>query len=444
MKKFTLLTAATAIFMTFCTMAGTPSVNANNGEQNYTKEDIVNLQNFLLARETPDLSDKDYDLNNDGRWDVFDLCLMKHEFLESSDFPEDTGKTLVAYYSATGTTERIADDIAEEMNADIFVITPAEEYTSADLSWTNPESRVVAEHNDPERHTELVTMDVPDWESYDNVFIGYPIWWQEASWVVDDFVKNNDFTGKNVIPFCTSSSSPLGESGTKLAEMAGTGNWLEGMRFRSSSSVNDVAEWVQSLDLTKHEPKNSVLVAYFTPAENDGVDAISSATVKNYQGTEMGAAQVLANMIAEQTGGELFSIKTEAEYPLEYNELADYAKNEQDNGILPELTSQISNLEKYDIVIVVFPVWWYTMPQAVYSFFDAYDFSGKTIVPATTHAGSYLSGSPSTIAELEPNANVLSNGFTVAASNVENAKEDVAEWVKEMGFETEFSNSMIF
>ena len=140
MKKFTLLTTATAIFMTFCTIAGISTVNADNGEQNYTKEDIVNLQDFLLAREMPDLSDKDYDLNNDGRWDVFDLCLMKREFLESSDLPENTGKTLVAYYSATGTTERIADYIAEEMNADIFVITPEEEYTSADLNWTNQDS----------------------------------------------------------------------------------------------------------------------------------------------------------------------------------------------------------------------------------------------------------------------------------------------------------------
>ena len=106
---------------------------------------------------------------------------MKREFLESWDLEEDTGKTLLAYYSTTGTIERIADYIAEEMNANIFVITPKEEYTSADLNWTNPDSRVVAEHNDPERHTEFVTTDVPDWESYDNVFIGYPIWRQVAS-----------------------------------------------------------------------------------------------------------------------------------------------------------------------------------------------------------------------------------------------------------------------
>lgn len=95
-------------------------------------------------------------------------------------------------------------------------------------------------------------------------------------------------------------------------------------------------------------------------------------------------------------------LHTAENYPLEYNELADYAKTEQDNGVLPGLAVQIDNFEDYDTIYVVFPVWWYTMPQAVYSFFDAYDFSGKTIIPASTHAGSYLAGSPATIVELEP------------------------------------------
>ena len=145
-------------------------------------------------------------------------------------------KTLVAYYSASGTTDRIAQFIAEEMNADTFVITPVDEYTDADLDWTDSSSRVVTEHYDPNRHTELVTVTPESFDNYDNIFIGYPIWWQEAAWVVNDFVMENDFTGKNVIPFCTSMSSPLGESGTKLAAMAGTGNRLEGMQFTSYSS----------------------------------------------------------------------------------------------------------------------------------------------------------------------------------------------------------------
>ena len=171
----------------------------------YHKQDVTNLLGFLLNDTEEDLSGEDYDLNGDGKWNAADLTLMKRELLPAAN----TGKTLVAYYSASGTTEKIADYIVEAMNADTFVITPVQPYSDADLDWTDQTSRVVMEHNDENRHTELVSVDVPDWESYDNVFIGYPIWWREASWVVDDFVKENDFTGKNVIPFCTSMSSPL-------------------------------------------------------------------------------------------------------------------------------------------------------------------------------------------------------------------------------------------
>ncbi|MBR1383873.1 MAG: NAD(P)H-dependent oxidoreductase [Ruminococcus sp.] len=144
----------------------------------------------------------------------------------------------------------------------------------------------------------------------------------------------------------------------------------------------------------------------------------------------MGAAEVLANMIHNHTKSDLFSIRTENNYPLEYNELADYAKDEQDNNVLPVLTSHIDNLDQYSTIIVVFPDWWYTMPQAVYSFFDEYDFSGKTIIPCSTHAGSGLAGSPKTIRELEPNATVIDDGFTVAASRVTNAEDDVIAWVE--------------
>lgn len=162
----------------------------------------------------------------------------------------DQGKTLVVYYSATGNTEEVANYIAAAANADIFEIEPAEPYTSEDLNWTDENSRVVHEYENPdERDTALVTTTVPDWESYDTVFIGYPIWWGIAAWPVDGFIEANDFTGKTVIPFCTSSSSGLGESGQLLAELAGTGNWLEGMRFRSGASEADVSAWVDELGI---------------------------------------------------------------------------------------------------------------------------------------------------------------------------------------------------
>ena len=162
----------------------------------------------------------------------------------------ETGKTLVVYYSASGNTERVARDIAEAAGADLFEIVPTEVYTSDDLDWTNPDSRVSREHDDESlRDVPLTTTEVADWDSYDTVFIGYPIWWGIAAWPVDTFVKNNDFTGKTVIPFATSSSSGMGQSGSLLADMAGTGEWQEGQRFSSGVSSDDVQSWVNGLGL---------------------------------------------------------------------------------------------------------------------------------------------------------------------------------------------------
>ena len=160
------------------------------------------------------------------------------------------GGVLVVYYSATGSTEAVAGYIANVTDADTFAITPAEPYTSDDLNWRDNSSRVSKEHDDASlRVMELTEITVDGWENYDTVFIGYPIWWGIAAWPVDNFINANDFTGKTVIPFCTSSSSGLGESGDLLAELAGTGNWLEGQRFRSSVAEADVVEWVNGLNI---------------------------------------------------------------------------------------------------------------------------------------------------------------------------------------------------
>lgn len=165
--------------------------------------------------------------------------------------PENTdGKTLVVYYSASGNTEEVAEYIASETGGDLFEIEPVNVYSDADLNWTDSDSRVCYEHDNPNsRDIELVSTEIADWESYDTVFIGYPIWWGIAAWPVDNFVKSNDFSDKTVIPFCTSTSSGLGESGELLAEMAGTGNWQSGERFRSGASEDDVRNWVSSLNL---------------------------------------------------------------------------------------------------------------------------------------------------------------------------------------------------
>ena len=173
---------------------------------------------------------------------------------EPSSQPETegaTGKTLVVYYSATGNTEQAATYIANITGGDLFELEPADPYTDEDLNYGNEDSRVSREHEDESlRDVELVADTVDNWDSYDTVFIGYPIWWGIAAWPVDGFVEANDFTGKTVIPFCTSASSGLGESGELLAEMAGTGDWMEGQRFSSNVSEADVQEWIDGLSLS--------------------------------------------------------------------------------------------------------------------------------------------------------------------------------------------------
>ena len=155
------------------------------------------------------------------------------------------GKTLVVYYSATGSTKSVAGKIAKNLNADIFEVVPEKPYTSEDLNWNDDNSRVSLEHSDESKREVALVKSTPDnWEQYDTVYIGYPIWWGIAAWPVNGFVKANDFTCKTVIPFCTSASSGMGESGKQLSAMAGSGDWKEGKRFSSSATESEISDWL--------------------------------------------------------------------------------------------------------------------------------------------------------------------------------------------------------
>ena len=170
---------------------------------------------------------------------------------ETPETPAEETNVLVVYFSATGNTERAANYIAQATGGNLFELTPAAPYTDGDLNWNDENSRVVREYENPEERDVELTAYTPDnWMDYDVVYLGYPIWWSIAAWPVNGFVEANDFTGKTVIPFCTSSSSGLGESGQLLADLTGTGTWLEGQRFRSSVSQEDVTAWVESLGLS--------------------------------------------------------------------------------------------------------------------------------------------------------------------------------------------------
>ena len=180
-----------------------------------------------------------------------DVTENEEEALQDNENTEKSSKVLVAYYSATGNTKAAAETIADAAGGELFELQPAEAYTTEDLDYNDPESRVCKEHEDPDlQDVKLEEVTPESFPNADVVFLGYPIWWGEAAWPVNEFVKENDFTGKTVIPFCTSASSGLGDSGENLAEMAGTGEWQEGKRFSSGAAEEEIRNWVESLDLS--------------------------------------------------------------------------------------------------------------------------------------------------------------------------------------------------
>ncbi|WP_289093855.1 flavodoxin [uncultured Bifidobacterium sp.] len=158
------------------------------------------------------------------------------------------GDTLVVYFSATGNTEHVAEFIADATGADTFRIEPQEPYTEEDLGYNDDDSRVSRERASGE-DVPLVSTDVPGWDSYDTVFFGFPIWWGDPAWPVNGFVTANDFTGKTVVPFCTSGGSGIGDAGEQLATLAGSGDWMEGERFPSDATAEDIAAWINGLNL---------------------------------------------------------------------------------------------------------------------------------------------------------------------------------------------------
>lgn len=179
-----------------------------------------------------------------------DVTNEDNENDKNTEISSNGSKTLVVYYSAQSHTKAVAEKIANNLNADIFEIIPEEIYTTEDLNWTNRNSRVSKEHDDESlRDVKLKNTKVDNWENYDTVLIGYPIWWGIAAWPVGTFVKENDFNGKTVIPFCTSTSSGLGQSGKLLERESNGGNWLDGQRFRERPSDSDIKTWTDSLKL---------------------------------------------------------------------------------------------------------------------------------------------------------------------------------------------------
>ena len=152
--------------------------------------------------------------------------------------------TLVVYFSATGNTKAIAEDIAEGLQADIYEIVPEEPYTDADLDYNDDNSRSTLEMNDSSARPGI-SGTIDNFEQYTTIYLGYPIWWGEAPRIMDTFIESYDFTDKTVIPFCTSIGSGIGSSANTLASLAGSGDWMNGQSFGESEDADTVIEWAR-------------------------------------------------------------------------------------------------------------------------------------------------------------------------------------------------------
>lgn len=181
---------------------------------------------------------------------------------------------------------------------------------------------------------------------------------------------------------------------------------------------------------------SNILVAYFSRVGNtnweNGVDAVTSASLNVEDGAYVGNAEYLAKMAADATGGDLFLIQTVQTYPSDYRETTDAAAVEQDDNTRPELASHVENMDQYDTVVLVYPNWWGTLPMPLYTFLEEYDFSGKTILPLCTHEGSRMGSSERAIAEICPDA-ILLTGLAVRGSDASSAQSDVETWINNSG-----------
>lgn len=181
---------------------------------------------------------------------------------------------------------------------------------------------------------------------------------------------------------------------------------------------------------------SNILIAYFSVPEDidtDGIDADAGASIVVKDGQVMGNLEYMAGVIQQTVGGDLFRIETVEEYPLDHEPLVDQAAEEQDEEARPELSTQIEDPDQYDTILLGYPNWWGDMPMPLYTFLEEYDFSGKTIIPFTAHGGSGFSDTVSTIAELQPDAQVSEDGLSISRNDVADAESEITSWAEGLG-----------
>lgn len=214
---------------------------------------------------------------------------------------------------------------------------------------------------------------------------------------------------------------------TELAD-SNAGNTMESAEGETESTENsDTAE----------AGNGNILVAYFSVMETNGVDTVAGASRVAVKGEVLGNNEYIAQIIQRETGGDLFAIETVQDYPTTHDPLLEFAYNEKADNARPELATQIENFDNYDVIFLGYPNWNADLPMPLYTFLEEYDFSGKTIIPFTTHGGSGFSRTIQTISDLQPNATVISDGLSISRNSVSGAESDVVDWVNGLNLTAE-------
>ena len=342
-----------------------------------------------------------------------------------TDTPANGGKVLVAYFSGTGTTRGVAENLVTALGSDVATlheITPAQPYTSADLDYTNSNCRSVTEQHDPSARPAIANS-VANMDDYDVVFLGYPIWNNDAPRIIYTFLESESLSGKTIVPFCTSGGSGIANSVSNIRGLASGATWTEGRRCSSGDSVSALTSWVNGLGL------DFTSVPAPTPAPSDEAKVL----VAYFSATN--TTKPLAEYIADGLNADLYEIVPETPYTsadLDWHDSSSRTTLEMnDFNSRPAISGSVSNMEQYGIVFIGYPIWWGQAPRIVSTFLESYDFNGKTIVPFCTSNSSGMGSSARNLHSLAGGATWL-DGQRFSGGTSRSA---MIQWVNGLGLD---------
>lgn len=386
-------------------------------------------------------------------------------------------KTLVAYFSATETTKGIAEKIAKASGGDLYRIIPAKKYTSKDLNYNNDSSRAAKEQNNKKARPAMKG-NAAGIQNYDVIFVGFPIWFDDAPRIISTFMESYSFAGKTVIPFCTSGSSGISNAAKTLKNVTkGNVSWRIGRRFDADASQAAVTKWVSDLNLQAGQSGNNPVspTDFVDPSQTSGTiqnplllpsqtpestpessvspmptDTPDNSPSQNPPDTSeqpenkvlvayfsaTGSTKGIAEKIAAAAGAELYEIQPEIPYTsedLNYNSSDSRANAEQnDSSARPGITGSVANMEQYSTIFLGYPIWWGQAPKIMYTFVEQYNLSGKTIIPFCTSGSSGIGTSATNLQAADTNQATWLAGRRFSGSAPDS---EVTDWISGLGLQ---------